>query len=718
MDKIVFKIFVLLLVLTSAVIYFSLNRVNINPDPTAPETDPKTYLYLGEQLLNNHIYAEKFPKDDPFRAWRPPFYSVLIAVSLWVSQNNLQFVIFLQYLLLLGTGALVCYLHYLIFHSFYGGIISCIMILFYAPFYYYASYLYSEILYIFILTVFFVAIYKAIDTKNGYLYGIAGFSFGVSILIRTLGLPLLIFSTVVFIITAGFIGYRFVRRHNVGINKQTILNMLVFFATAWMVIIPITIRNYLVLDKFVLVNTANGMNFYFGAIPDFYRKNDKWHTENWRLSGDRWVEEHQKTVNPLRSQLGEVGSQQALFNLAFSQITEHPDEYIQLKLQTLYRYIIPNLNYKKKLGGLFSQSSSFTILVYFLFFIGVLNVFITQNIKGFWIVLSFFVLAISASLAFFSERFVVVTTPLYFIIVSSGLIGILNWIRRVYSNSRFIIQIYNRTIRANITTVALVMSIILMGYFGVWQKILDSGRYNIAHILLNRTLYTSALPQNQREILLGYAVRFLPQDDIPLPINTDVSQEEGLLLADIARKKGVFNRSLWEYAFNQPSSGNWSSFEMPPNLDIQDGMLYIPFDNRWKIRSTFHWKNDKWQVFPDIRPELLRDNTLKAIAENTKGVHELFIVSWYGPIGRGPYHTLDFEVQALPDTLFSVVVYLENGDTFELPIEMIPDNDGWAYVQIPLSEEKISFVDFYVSDKNLENEPVFGISIRNGRFSF
>ena len=281
-------------------------------------------------------------------------------------------------------------------------------------------------------------------------------------------------------------------------------------------------------------------------------------------------------------------------------------------------------------------------------------------------------------------------------------------------------HIKNATTRHTVDKVIIIITIFLMAYLGMWTKIINAARYNLSNLLLNRSLYDQTLLQDQRERMLRQAVWLLPKDSVDDSPNLGATQEEAILFADFARKKRVWSHSLWENALNQPSSSdNWPSFEMPPNLNMQSGTLYIPFDNRWKIRETFRWENQSWQHSQTVEPKMSGSDELKVIAKNTKDEYELFIISWYGPIGSGPYHILDFEVQPLPDTSFSVVVHQQDGETFEVPVEIAPNNKkAWIDVRIPLSVEKIAYIDFYVSDKNLEKESLFGITIRKGSFSF
>jgi hypothetical protein len=310
--------------------YFAFGRNYVQSDPTDVGGDPKTYYLLADKIVNELIYAENFP-NPPFRAWRPPLYPIFLASLLWLGSDNLQLVVLIQYVLFLVSGGLVCYLYYQVFNSLYGGLVSAIVFLSFSPFYFYASYLFSETLFIFVLLAFLVVGFKAIRSGRLVWFVLDGFLLGSSILIRTVGLPILILGsiTICSMILLKIFGRTWIYLSKrlgstIGdsfppcfwIKKNTIYrNIIVLLISAWIVIVPYTLRNLLLLDEFVLINTSNGMNLYFGTLTNFYREQDDWYGTYWLVDGNRWQEEIELIVSPLIKDLGEVGADRSAYKL-------------------------------------------------------------------------------------------------------------------------------------------------------------------------------------------------------------------------------------------------------------------------------------------------------------------------------------------------------------------------------------------------------------------
>jgi hypothetical protein len=186
-----------------------------------------------------------------------------------------------------------------------------------------------------------------------------------------------------------------------------------------------------VLNEFVLVNTANGLNLYLGTKVDLYREGTGWRNELWRVSGDSWSAAHNETVNPLRVKFGEVGANRALSDLTVSYIIQNPSIYLLHKLHTLYRYVFPNLNAPVHLVPGFVNFGNVQLSIHVLFVLGIINVVISRNIKWLMLLTCWLFMVVSSSLVFFSERFVVITIPLYFLFTVKGLFVLGGWMKRL-----------------------------------------------------------------------------------------------------------------------------------------------------------------------------------------------------------------------------------------------------------------------------------------------
>lgn len=443
------KMGICVLVFVLGIILFTLNQEQVDPDPTTGGGDPQTYYLLATRLLDQQTYAESWP-DPPFRAWRPPLYPTFLTILLWLGDGNQQFIIFVQYGLVLLSGGLIWYLYFLVSGSYYGGLVSCVLIYLYSPFYFYASFFYSETLFIFLLLFLLITAYKAFDSKKTVWFVLTGILIVASILTRTVTLPIFILSTISLLLVLIF---NFVQSHkNLPIKLPTILhrrlssttrqvektittrNILAFIGISWLLLGTWSLRNYLVLNQFVLVNTANGLNLYFGTRHDFYLAQTSWNDEVWRVSPERWSVEHSEVVTPLRTTYGEVGANKAISDIAVSYIIQNPTDYLTLKLQILYRYLVPNLSSPVHLGPRFVSFENIEVIFHGLFLLGLLSTMFTRNIRWLALLCFFFLLVLSSSLAFFSERFLIVTTPLYFLFAVKGLFEIVNWLIQSFWN--------------------------------------------------------------------------------------------------------------------------------------------------------------------------------------------------------------------------------------------------------------------------------------------
>ncbi len=334
-------------------------------------------------------------------------------------------------MLLLASGLLIFALYQLVFDSYLGGLASSILFYLYAPLYFWASNLHSETLFIFMFYAFAVAICVAVRLKNTAFYALAGVLLGLATITRTITLPIIILGSMAwcafFVITHfGSSGKLFIPQILVKQGQDLALrkNISVSVVCIWIVIGCVTLRNYRVLNEFVLVNTAGGMNFYFGTIDNLSQK---------------WIYESDNTVTPLRIEFGEVVADRELFKLAFQRILADPLAYVMLKIRTLYHYILPTLDSAQtKVNGFIVFNPAIQFAIQLLFFIGTFLILIRRKVSHLILLFGFFGLAISSATAFFTERFVIVLIPLYFIISVHGLVeatSLVRWIPKTASRS-------------------------------------------------------------------------------------------------------------------------------------------------------------------------------------------------------------------------------------------------------------------------------------------
>jgi 4-amino-4-deoxy-L-arabinose transferase-like glycosyltransferase len=375
----------------------------------AASGDPQTYAFLAEQLLTTGIYAEQpwYEGVEPFRAWRPPFYPIFLVLVMSLGGTFVT-VATIQYVLLVLSGILLFILGCQVFHSPKSGILACVLLYVTPSTYFYASHLYSEILFIFLSLLFLVLLFQAIDTRRWQWWVLAGIVFGVATLTRTIWLPMLL------ILTAGVIVAVIARYIWIRFSLDWIWSVGAMVMCAWLVIGPLLIRNVIVFEDFVLINTANAMNFYLGTRSDLY--SGDWMFGIWGIPRENWKHVHEDVINPLRQEYGESGSQERLYALAFDEIITHPFRYIGHKFQIVYRYVTPFV------PG--------TVLIYVAFFAGCVAIAVTKRVRPVLLLCIVLMLIGSSALAFYDERFVMPTIPLYLLVASYGIVSGLSKITR------------------------------------------------------------------------------------------------------------------------------------------------------------------------------------------------------------------------------------------------------------------------------------------------
>ncbi|MBU1858245.1 MAG: hypothetical protein KKC28_14805 [Verrucomicrobia bacterium] len=445
--KFILKFLVVFLICVIAgVRYFSLPRVNPLDGAERHYGDQITYNYLANQLLHDRIYAEEGPPETRARAWRPPGYPIFLALLLWLGRNDLQFVISVQYLLLLFIGISVFYLGSKTSHSFLGGLLACVAFYSFAPIGHFASLIMSETLFTFGICFFLVFLYEGLRTRRAVFHICAGCLLGLSALVRTVTLPFL--GAGIVLLPVGWVLLRVPKyvvmltrlgrvnpeqaSHNCGrvealpggylTQISRLRNLSLLIISAWLMVIPVTVRNYLVFHDFVPVATSDGMNFYFGTKSPF-----------------DFDYEHKTAVVP-SGKFGEVGQRNELLKLAFKTISLNPGKYLLHKIKTIGCYVMPNLRMPNlqmsnvpyhNLPDFFSYTEKTERITHFLFWIGCLTLVIRRDLWSYVFLLFYWGLVVSSSLTFLTDsRFQIVTLPCYFIICACGVTGVLHGVRR------------------------------------------------------------------------------------------------------------------------------------------------------------------------------------------------------------------------------------------------------------------------------------------------
>jgi 4-amino-4-deoxy-L-arabinose transferase-like glycosyltransferase len=227
--------------------------------------DEKDYYSLATNLVTRHLYSFDGLKPTAFR---PPGYPFLLAASMAVSTKML--VLRMVNFLALALTALVLYSLMKRYTSRLAGLISATLIFFYPVLFYSAGTLYPQTIggLLFLLVIFLIAPQEAGPGP----YAAGGLIFGVLILM----VPVFLLNVPIIALTP------WLRK-----QKRKVITAVIFFVVAFCGVGLWTVRNYLVLHHFVLLDSHSGITFYYGnseeATPTSYRNPEKYQAETERL---------------------------------------------------------------------------------------------------------------------------------------------------------------------------------------------------------------------------------------------------------------------------------------------------------------------------------------------------------------------------------------------------------------------------------------------------
>jgi len=233
-------------------VFFFLNRRN-NPLFDYPIMDAKYHLEWAQGIL-----AGDFWGDEVF--FRAPFYPYLLALLYKIGGAKIGFVILCQHLM----GSLSAVLVYILSRRFFAGGVSLaagFLTALYWPLIYFEGDLLFETLFVFLTLAFLVALVAAIERRSAALLAVSGAVLGLAAITRPPILVLVPVLPFVFRLSAEGRGTAGAARR--GWIRSTAL----VIAGALALIVPVTVRNYVVGRDFVGIASQGGVNFYIGNNP-------------------------------------------------------------------------------------------------------------------------------------------------------------------------------------------------------------------------------------------------------------------------------------------------------------------------------------------------------------------------------------------------------------------------------------------------------------------
>ncbi len=268
--------------------------------------DPLSWKKLAIKLYELNIFAEEFPENNPFRSWRTPGFPFYLNIIKHLDLFNIPFLFFMNICFILSS---------LIFIFLVGKkFIKNSQILYLIILYCLALHIdtlsgvvqknMNEALYFFLLSV---SIYLILN-KNNFISNIGYFILGLSVLVRTTILPLLIILLIAVIIFSFYKKKNFIK----------IKYFLVFIpAFLWM------LRNYYVFGEFGYLIGANSDHLLLGTFKYV----------DWQYIDNVFnnIDTNGRSFEVIRSELR--------MKLAISRILDSPIQYFLYRMDVIIRHM-------------------------------------------------------------------------------------------------------------------------------------------------------------------------------------------------------------------------------------------------------------------------------------------------------------------------------------------------------------------------------------------
>jgi 4-amino-4-deoxy-L-arabinose transferase-like glycosyltransferase len=219
------------------------------------------YLYLDALRYDSWAQSIAFGLQQIIEpTFRAPFYPIFLAAIYKIFGHDFFFARLMQMLL----GSLVCVMVYFLALKIFNkrtAIISSLMAALYGPFLYWSGEILIVTLIVFLDLAALLILLRAFDKAKNIFWLLGGVVLGLSAIARP---NVLIF--VPWIVLLIFLMNRFKEVNTT--RKQQLVYTLSFLVGVLLVISPVTIKNHITTDDFVLISSQGGINFYMGNNPD------------------------------------------------------------------------------------------------------------------------------------------------------------------------------------------------------------------------------------------------------------------------------------------------------------------------------------------------------------------------------------------------------------------------------------------------------------------
>ncbi|MGA1794768.1 MAG: tetratricopeptide repeat protein [bacterium] len=365
-----------------------------------------------------------------------PLYPFFLALIFTVFGPSIKYALIVQAIIGAITCLLVFYLSMILFKHIWMAVASAFVMAFYAPAIFYNGMVLMASLVIFLYLVFLIILVKALEGNKKWLWASAGIALGISALARA---TILLFIPFLMVILALRARYEW-RRKKGDARRTTTLHIMdsfvyplaIFLVCTFLIILPVTVRNYIKGKDFVLIAANAGITFYEGNNP--------WATGQYMdppgldlaedFNGEKIASYYEKrTLRP--SEISKFW-----FKESGRFIKERPVAYISLLLRKLLyfwnRYEIPNAEniYFARQYSRILQTPLFSFL--FAGSLGLLGIMmaLTKKIFNAFVVILFIFAHMIATVMFFvTSRYRLPITPLLIIFMVYAFFMLVNYIK-------------------------------------------------------------------------------------------------------------------------------------------------------------------------------------------------------------------------------------------------------------------------------------------------
>lgn len=224
-------------------------ELSFQPGFTVPMVDERWHWEWAQQIVSQSFWGEG--------TWfRGPLYPYFLAFLAWITSGSILWAKLLQVLLAFGTGAFIFRLAEHLFDQ-RTAIVAGFMYALYGVLIFYESMFLIPVLFLFFTVwgMYRLVKYRASASLGTWFF--TGLLFGLAAITR----PNILITLPVLAI------WLFFALRQVKPLVRRLLPVAMLTIGVLLAVLPVTLRNYLVADQFVLVSSQGGVNLYLGNNP-------------------------------------------------------------------------------------------------------------------------------------------------------------------------------------------------------------------------------------------------------------------------------------------------------------------------------------------------------------------------------------------------------------------------------------------------------------------